>query len=492
MSLAINNNVPSLTAQNNLGRTSSMLAKSLERLSSGLKVNRGADGPAALVISEQQRAQISGLQAAIDNASKAVAMVQTTEGALNEINGLLTKIRALAIDSANTGVNDANALAANQAEVSNALATIDRIATTTKFGTKNVLNGQAAVDATISGANNGGLGALRAGTNIAGGAYTVAIANNTGTGGSVTGPAGAGSLAAAGSVVLSGGGLTSDVTVALGIGDNVASTATKIQAALDNAAAQGAGNGKFVVDVVGGTQVRIRSNILGSGAITASSDSAGTAAVVGFATGAGTTGTAGAALSVTVNGQATTVSLGSQGLNNQITFAGTEGLKFSVNVSNGAVAFNTSTTVSVSDNGLVFQIGANANEIAKISVEKATTDVLGTGVSGLTTGVANLSLIDVTTFDGAQDSIKVIDQAINEITSLRGKLGAFQGNTLESTVNNLRNTLENTVAAESVIRDTDFAQETANFTKYQVLMQVGTSVLSNSNASAQLVLSLLQ
>src|SRR5207237_10626304 len=106
MSLAINNNVPSLTAQNNLFRTSSMLAKSLERLSSGLKINRGADGPAALVISEQQRAQITGLKTAIDNTNKAVSLVQTGEGALNEINSLLNKARSLALDSANSGVQD--------------------------------------------------------------------------------------------------------------------------------------------------------------------------------------------------------------------------------------------------------------------------------------------------------------------------------------------------------------------------------------------------
>src|SRR5437588_736422 len=113
MSLSVINNVASLNAQNNLNRTSSALSKSLERLSSGLKINRGADGPAALVISEQQRAQIAGLQTAVDNTNKAVALVQTAEGALNEINSLLVKIRGLALDSANTGVNDANAQAAN-------------------------------------------------------------------------------------------------------------------------------------------------------------------------------------------------------------------------------------------------------------------------------------------------------------------------------------------------------------------------------------------
>ena len=151
MSLSINNNVASLTAQNNLNKTSSMLSKSLERLSSGLKINRGADGPAALVISEQQRAQITGLQTAIANTSKAVSMVQTTEGALNEVNGLLVKIRSLALDSANSAVNDAPALAANQAEVATALATIDRIANNTQFGSKKLLDGS--LGATVSRSN---------------------------------------------------------------------------------------------------------------------------------------------------------------------------------------------------------------------------------------------------------------------------------------------------------------------------------------------------
>src|SRR5262245_27179385 len=108
MALSITNNVASLNAQNNLNRTNQSLGRSLERLSSGLKVNRGADGPAALVISEQQRAQISGLRAAIDNTSKAISVVQTGEGALNEINSLLLKIRSLSVDSSNSGAHDSN------------------------------------------------------------------------------------------------------------------------------------------------------------------------------------------------------------------------------------------------------------------------------------------------------------------------------------------------------------------------------------------------
>ena len=150
MTLSIANNVGALNAQHNLNKSSNMLNRSIERLSSGFKINRGADGPAALVISEKQRAQIAGLRAAIDNTEKAVSVVQTAEGALGEINSLLVKIRSLAIDSANSGVNDEDALAANQAEIANALDTINRIANNTQFGEKKLLDGSAGVGGVVT------------------------------------------------------------------------------------------------------------------------------------------------------------------------------------------------------------------------------------------------------------------------------------------------------------------------------------------------------
>src|SRR5262245_34295801 len=172
MSLVIANNVASLNAQHNLTRSSSALARSIERLSSGFKVNRGADGTAALDISEKQRAQIAGLDQAIQNTEKAVSLVQTAEGALNEINSLLVKIRSLALDSANTGVNDDDALAANQAEIDNALDTINRIANYTQFGTKKLLDGSAGLNVNSTDTD---VTYLRATSQTSGGAYAVAI-----------------------------------------------------------------------------------------------------------------------------------------------------------------------------------------------------------------------------------------------------------------------------------------------------------------------------
>jgi flagellin len=142
------------------------------------------------------------------------------------------------------------------------------------------------------------------------------------------------------------------------------------------------------------------------------------------------------------------------------------------------------------DNSLQFQIGPNAGQTAKVAIDNVSTSALGLNVAG--SQFSNLSQINVQTASGATDSIKVIDQAIDDVSNLRGTLGAFQKNALEATANNLRATLENTVAAESTIRDTDYAQEIANFTKQQILLQAGVSVLSNANQVPQLVLALLQ
>ncbi|MFN9753518.1 MAG: flagellin [Planctomycetota bacterium] len=146
--------------------------------------------------------------------------------------------------------------------------------------------------------------------------------------------------------------------------------------------------------------------------------------------------------------------------------------------------------MTVTDNSLTFQIGPNRNQTVNIAIDKVNPTGLGVGTANNQFNA--LDSIDVTSASKAQDSLEVIDKAINEISNMRGKLGAFQANTLESTASNLRATLENAVNAESVIRDTDFAQEISAFTNNQVLVQAGASVLSSANQSSQLVLSLLR
>jgi len=157
MALRINNNIAAINAHRNLVNTTMNLSKSMEKLSSGYRINRAADNPAGLVISEQFRAQIAGLNQAINNSEGSINMIQTAEGALNEINNLLVSMRELAIHAANEGFNDTAQLEADQAEIDNAIKTIDRIAANTQFGTKLLLDGTKANIATITSSNSVGL-----------------------------------------------------------------------------------------------------------------------------------------------------------------------------------------------------------------------------------------------------------------------------------------------------------------------------------------------
>ena len=495
MALTIANNVASLNAQHKLNTSSMSLAKSVERLASGFKINRGADGPAALVISEKQRAQIAGLNAAIANTEKAVSMVQTAEGALNEINSLLVKIRSLAIDSANTGVNDDDALAANQAEITNALETIDRIAANTQFGTKKLLDGTAGLNATSS---NAFLVDMNATSSTQQGIYTLSVVQDGQKGQVATATSEAAgahlsnttNLAQnetltinAQAISLTTGMTNTQVVDAI----NAYQSVTDVEASLDGAGKLvltakdfGAGNGFTAVSSLVDTTV----GSTGLGTTVLDTEAAPALHV------------AKRALNLQIDVTAPDASVASFDVASNVIASASgvsAGLSFTVaaSASDAAITSNAvhTSTLTVNDGSLTFQIGANAGQTASLSILKASSDALGVNVAG--NQFANLKAIDVTSASGSQDSLSVIDSAIDGITNLRGTLGAFQQNTLESTSNNLRATLENTINAESTIRDTDFAAEIANFTKQQVLTQAGTSVLASANQIPQLALSLL-
>jgi flagellin len=171
MALRINHNIAALDAQRNLANTGSAISKVMEKLSSGYRINRAADDPAGLVISEQFRAQIAGLNKAISNSEGSINMIQTAEGSLNEISGLLVSMRELAIHAANEGMNDSNQLAADQAEIENAISTIDRIAVNTQFGTKKLIDGTKDNIATITTANSSDLTVLK--SSLASGTHSI-------------------------------------------------------------------------------------------------------------------------------------------------------------------------------------------------------------------------------------------------------------------------------------------------------------------------------
>ncbi len=498
MALTLLNNVASLNAQDNLGRTQMSLNQSLERLSSGLKINRGADGPAALVISEEQRAQIVGLQTAISNTSKGVDVVQTAEGALNEINALLTKMRGLALDSANSGVNDNPALAANQQEITNALSTIDRIAQNTQFGQKHLLDGSSGFYATTTSPSFQSVSASSATLT---GAYTITTTQNAQKGN--VGVVDAGNLDNVTNLaqdetltITPAGGSATVINLKTGMTNaQVAAAINGVTAQTGVVASLNSGNGALVLDTQNfGQNFTITSSVA---AATAGSTGIGNVAI-NTGTGAGpanVTVTQGQNVVANVSNGAT-VQNGVVGNGNTITFVNGPftglNMVFATDpASNGLATLAAAAQhINVSDNSLTFQIGANAGQTAAIAVDNSQSSSLGTGVANVQ--FASLSQINISTNSGAQDAIKVIDAAISQVSNLRGKLGAFQANTLEATANNLQTTLENTTSAEATIRDTNFAEETANFTKNQVLLQAGATVLNNANQTSQLVLSLLQ
>lgn len=470
--MTINNNVASLTAQHNLGKTNSMLGSSLEKLSTGLKVNRGADGPAALVISEKQRAQIAGLRTAIDNTNKAVSLVQTGEGALNEMNTLLNKARSLALDSANGGVNDTNAFNANRAELSNILGTIDKIANSTEFNGKKLLDGTGAtngLDTATAGASFGGAATGSVGSSP----YTFTVGTAAARAQSVGGAAFA--VTAAGTFTVGDG--TKTATVSLATTDTVDQAVGKINSALSSlgvtniTASNGynaANAGKLVL-----TATDFTTNIVVGGTATLTGGPASanhTNAVVTYTdTNRNTVSSTGVGNVVGLNGELNGVSLT---LANSATA--------------GSLASIGGPVTATASAGFTFQIGANANQTASVGFQKMTTDSIGK------VGTSYLTSAKVDSAGNAQTALGLIDQAISDVSNLRGKLGAFQGNTLASTANNLKVSLENTTAAESTIRDTDFAAEIANFTKLQTQMQAGATVLGNANQMTQLVASLLR
>jgi flagellin len=474
MPLVIANNVPSLMAQHQLSRSNFGLAKTLERLSSGLRVNRGADDPAALVISEKQRAQIAGLTKAIENAEKGVSLVQTAEGALGEINALLIKMRSLALDSANTGVNDDDALAANQAEIDNSLDTIRRIAENTQFATKKILDGSGGIEGVPSQPAN--ITFLKGTPDTLAGTYTL----------NVTTP---GERATVEASVVQGAALAADeilvingIQITLPSGLSQADVISRLNDFTDQtgvlADANGTGGATRLYSVAFGTDahIQVTSNV----AAAANSTGLGTTALSDF----------GVNIAATVDGTAFT----GDGNVISVDTGPATGLSFQVASGTGATANQTVSgavgNVTILDNSLVFQVGPNQFQTARVSIGSVLPETLGLGVTGNL--FANLSEIEVTSAAKATASIGIVDQAIDDVTSLRGTLGAFQKNTLEATANNMRTTLENMVNAESVIRDTDFAKEIANFTKHQVLVQSGISVLSSANQISQLVLQLLQ
>jgi len=515
----INTNVPSMIARSNLERTNSELGIRLERLATGLRINRGRDDPAGLIVSERLRANIRGAEQGIKNSERASSVIATTEGSLTEINELLNSIKSLVVEAANTGAFSDEEIAANQAQIDSAIDSITRISDTARFGDLRLLDGSLGYQTSgialsaigkseiraasfgvsdnldvqvevLNSAQQGGLyvrgdlptpGAQENGTLLS----TVVL--------EIRGPQGVVSVEFSsgqtyGQVVQAVNRLTPSTGVVAELinGDATSGMVFRSEAygsnafvSVDRLNAPTTGDTfqtfKFQDDFQFGDTDPFPWTAVGTDLVEAERDQGrDVQAIINGSL---------------ANGDGLDVSISNTQLSLELSL--TEEL---------ATRAGESTDFTITGGGSLFQLGSEVVAQQQVSLgvpSVASTRLGGTLIDGslqflesLKTGRENSLAVskDRGNFTAAS---RIVDTAIDETTVLRGRLGAFERNTLQTNIRSLSLTVENLTASESVIRDADFAAETSKLTRAQILSSSGTSVLALANQQAQSVLQLL-
>jgi flagellin len=464
----INTNVSSLIAQQALVQNNKALSTSLQRLSTGLKINSGADDPAGLIASQNLQAEQTGIQTAISNAGLAGNVIGTAEGGLNEVSSLLTQLQGLVGQAANTGALSAPEVAADQLQVDSILSTINRIADSTTFEGSQLLNGNLAY--TTSSVAASAVANVQINSALVPSGSTVAVAVQvissgktaaiTYTGGTITGS----------TVTLQIGGNEGSTQLSFASGTTVAQIATAIN---------GVKASTGLSALVSGTDLRVNSTQYGSAQF------ATVQAISGTFTGLSTTKATGTDANVTVNGAAAEVAGLSVSYRNA-------NLDVSLDIATTADKPNTS-TFYVTGGGANFALGSQVNETnaASIGINSVSTGSLGDSFNGYLNSIGSGGANSLSS-NNLQTAQNILNSATTQVSTLRGRLGAFQDYTIGSTVNSLGVAYENVSAAESAVTDTDFAQETSNLTRAQILSQSATTVLAQANALPDQALTLLK
>ena len=494
MASTINTNVASLTAQRNLGMSQTSLNTSIQRLSSGLRINSAKDDAAGLAISERFTSQIRGLNQAVRNANDGISLAQTAEGALKASGDILQRVRELAVQSANAS-NSAGDRQALQQEVGQLVSELDRISQTTEFNGSKLLDGSFGTQQFQVGANANqtivaATGNLR--TSVYGNNQNVA-SNGSGIGASATQATAGTNGVTTGSVAISG---------ALGTGTLTVAVSATAKATADQINALKADTG---VTATARTEVRLGGMAAaGSYSLTLEGDNVGAPRTVSFTlTSATGTDRLSAAVSAINDQTAKTginASLSSDG--SQIILTNATGNNIVVGDTTNANAAAVTVTgydAAGASNGTARTLAAdttaefvNTGGYITLDSEKSfavtsASNQLDNGGSALQT-VANL---DVTTFSNATNALKTVDSALAFINGERAKLGALQSR-FETSISNLQVTSENLSSSRSRILDADFAAETANLSRSQILQQAGTAMVAQANQLPQGVLALLR
>jgi flagellin len=494
MSTSINTNISAIAAQSSLRRTGLDQATSMERLSTGVRINTAKDDAAGLAISTRMSANIRGISAAIRNANDGISLTQTAEGSLSVIGDNLQRIRELAVQSSNTG-NSASDRSALNSESNQLISEITRVADNSAFNGIKLLDGTFQNQALQIGAGNEandritisigsakasalGVGGSSYSTSTTSTAVTTALVagsltlNGTAVGASVTDgvsfttPLASGiSVAAAINAVSGQSGVTASINATSYAGQAVsASTAIVANDILINGVDIGAiavGAGTTTDDkVIRGSHV--------AAAVNAKSTQTGVTATYSTTDGAVSL-TAADGRNITIVSKLAT---GVSGING--TSFGTAG---------APITTTRSSTVSLSSN--------SANGITVGGANPAYAGLASVNIAATTVSSAGISSVDISTASGAQGALNVLDKAINTVTDLRASMGAYQ-NRLNAAISNLETTSMNLQASRSRILDTDYAKETTNLAKSQIITQAATAMLAQANQSAQSVLALLK
>lgn len=488
MALGINTNVNSLTAQRNLNSTQNSLSTSLQRLSSGLRINSAKDDAAGLAISARFTAQIRGLNQAARNANDGVSLAQTAEGALGQIGDSLQRVRELSVQAANAS-NSASDRAALQQEITQALSEVDRVGTQTSFNGTKLLNGSFTSQAFQVGADAGETITINSilDSRIASlGSHTL-TADGTVTGGVVAAAAAtvnngiAAATAATNFTIETNTGRTTAIAYAANSGANDIASAINAAASSIGVTATATNSTTLSGLNVAGT---VSFNLNGSSITSAVTDVNDLSGLVSSINGvAGSTGvTASFATSA----------------KNSITLTTTDGRNIKLeNFANSAATLNDTVNfggTTLTEGGSISAVKTGLIELSStagpIRTANAAADVFtAAGVNN--SSMSSLAALDVSTQAGATNALKVLDAALAQVNTGRAALGALQ-NRLSSTISNLQTATENLSASRSRILDADFAQETANLSRSQVLQQAGTAMLQQANAAPNNVLSLLR
>lgn len=469
--MKINHNVSALSTNKHLAGVNDRLSASLERLSSGYRINKAADDSAGMAISQKMKAQIRGLEQASRNASDGISLIQTAEGALSETESILQRMRELAVQASNdtNTIEDRKSI---QREIDQLKDEVDRIADTTEFNTKTLLDGSCERK-TYS--NNTKVKVVYMTDEVEVKNYeinnvvcgTQAIIQSSRMSAALTG-GGTIPKAMAGTINING----EDVKIEEG--DTLVDIYEKLRNTCDdlNIEIQPLNNGAPCA-INQATYMEFNTKRYGqSQKIEIFSDNATLASTLGIGT---SLSAKGSDASITLgNGFASTATCRSEG--NDVYITDNEGFEMKLNLEDGA----SDSVLTILDAGfLTLQVGANEGQTVDISIPEMSTNTLG------------LEFLNLCTVEGAQEGIELLDAAIASVSDVRAKLGAYQ-NRLDSAIRSLDTSSQNLTEAESRIEDVDMAEEMTNLTQLQVLSQAGTSMLAEANNKPQMILSLLQ